>query len=164
MCDFQCDLLYLFGILWIVTQFWNISHHWPPMPNPTYRKFLCLTKYFCMLCLATHLDTGQKSNWSKRNQFKSAGGPVFVFSPISGFRIRCNDFVSCEVHACLAQAAAVHEAFCDVGIVFNRTFSLILNCDRFQRNAKKMNPSVDQQHLPPGEEVLAPTLCTFTIL
>ncbi len=86
MCGFQCDLFTLVqNVLWLVTQFWDIVHHLPPIPNPTHRKFLCLTKYFCMLCLATHFDTVWKkaTGMSKRNQFKSAGGPwaYFLFHP-----------------------------------------------------------------------------------
>ncbi len=81
MCDFQCNLFALvWNVLWLLTHFWNIMHHLPPIPNPSHRKFLCLTKHFCMLCLVTHFDTGrEKSKW---NQFKSAGCPwayFFVF-------------------------------------------------------------------------------------
>ncbi len=76
MCDFQYNHFALVqNVLWLMTQFFNIAHHLPLIPNPTHRQFLYLTKYFCMKCLATHFDT----RMSKRNQFTSAGGPWAYF-------------------------------------------------------------------------------------
>ncbi len=80
MCDFQCDISALVqNVLWLLTQFWNILHHLPPIPNPTHKKFLYLTKYFCMLCLVRHFDKYWMGKESKRNQFKSVGGPWAYF-------------------------------------------------------------------------------------
>ncbi len=87
MYDFQCDLSTLVrNVLWLMTQFWNFAHHLPPIPYPTHRKFLHLIKYFCMLCLATHFNTGWKNHleWANRissNQ-REARGPIF-YEPLS---------------------------------------------------------------------------------
>ncbi len=73
---FNMTILHLFRMFCdSLTQFWNIIHHLPPIPNPTHRKFLYIIKYFCMLCLVIHFDT----RMSKQNLFKSVGGPWAYF-------------------------------------------------------------------------------------
>ncbi len=68
-----------------MAQFWNIMYHLLQIPNPTHRTFLCLTKYFCMLCLVTHFDTGQKkTKKNNRNEqaesVQTSGRPMGLFS------------------------------------------------------------------------------------
>ncbi len=79
MCDFQCDLFALvWNVLWLVTQFWNTTHDLPPIPNPTHRKFLYLTKYVCYaLWHILILDEKKQLEWASRissNQ-REAHGP-----------------------------------------------------------------------------------------
>ncbi len=50
-----------------MTQFWNVAHHLPPIPNPTPRKFLYLTKIFCPsenTKVSRHIAGGEPDDYS----------------------------------------------------------------------------------------------------
>ncbi len=51
-------------------------HHLPPTPNPTHRKFLYFTKYFCMSCLVT-LD--KKINWNEQTESVQISGGLWAY-------------------------------------------------------------------------------------
>ncbi len=55
-------------------------HHLLPIPNPTHRKFLFLTKYLHMLFLVTHFDTGRKEKQAVSSNQREAHGPIFLMT------------------------------------------------------------------------------------